>query len=289
VQARAGSSEMARRIGQGIRAALPAVAQDFLRQQRMAIAASIDAGGHVWASLLTGGPGFMQALDDRTVWVDATPIGGDPLLENLAVCRDIGLLAIDLATRRRIRVNGTAELRSDGLYVYTQQVFSNCPKYIQARDFTPEDLAPGETPIVRRTALLTLGHQRALAQADTFFIATAHPEAGGDASHRGGNPGFVRVVDAGTLQFPDYPGNTMFQTLGNLEVNPRAGLLFIDFERGTTLQLTGKASVIWDAERRAVFTGAERVVEVHVEEAIEIEGGNKLRWRLLSYSPFNPA
>jgi hypothetical protein len=290
VQARAGSLEMARRIGLGIKATLPAAAQNFLRQQWMAIVGSTDVRGWVWASLLAGTPGFMQAVDEQMVRIDAVITAGDPLAENLAVNQDIGLLVIDLATRRRIRVNGVARpLPDGGLSIQTREVFSNCQKYIQAHELIAGATGDSAAPSAQRGALLSAAQQNMIARADTFFIASAHPEAGADASHRGGNPGFVRVVDAGTLEFPDYPGNTMFQTLGNLEINPRAGLLFIDFERGATLQLTALAHVIWSTERAAAFAGAERVVEFQVEEVVEIEGGSPLRWRLGPYSPFNPA
>ena len=140
----------------------------------------------------------------------------------------------------------------------------------------------------QRTATLTPSQRALIAAADTFFIASAHPTGGADASHRGGNPGFVRVLDERTLAFPDYPGNTMFQTLGNLAANPRCGLLFIDYASGATLQLSGTAEILWDRARVAGFAGAERAVEVRVTEVIEYPGALPLRWDLLGYSPFNP-
>jgi predicted pyridoxine 5'-phosphate oxidase superfamily flavin-nucleotide-binding protein len=130
--------------------------------------------------------------------------------------------------------------------------------------------------------------RRLVSGADTFFIASAHPEGGVDASHRGGNPGFVRFLGENALEFPDYSGNTMFNTLGNIAVNPRAGLLFLDFEGGGTLQLTGEARIIWEAGRAVRFAGAERVVEFLVQEAVETRGAVPLRWRFEGYSPFNP-
>ncbi len=128
-----------------------------------------------------------------------------------------------------------------------------------------------------------------VACADTFFIATAHPERGADASHRGGAPGFVRVEGGRRLVWPDYSGNAMFNTLGNLAVDPRAGLLFVNFENGDTLQVSGRAGIIWDEGRAAEFAGAERVVEFDVEEVVDTRGALPLRWRLEEYSPFNPA
>lgn len=124
--------------------------------------------------------------------------------------------------------------------------------------------------------------------ADTFFIASFHPETGADASHRGGHPGFIRVVNAGKILFPDYSGNNMFNTLGNITANPNAGLLFIDFENGSTLQVNGQASVIWDQDRVEEFAGAERLVEFKIRQVIEIANAVPLRWKFSGYSPFNP-
>ncbi|MGE3914031.1 MAG: pyridoxamine 5'-phosphate oxidase family protein, partial [Chloroflexota bacterium] len=136
---------------------------------------------------------------------------------------------------------------------------------------------------------LTADQRQWIERVDTVFIASAHPEGGADASHRGGRPGFVRVQDDGRLLFPDYGGNTMFNTLGNILANPSAALLLVDFEIGATLQLTGQADVIWDAEQIAEFVGAERLVAFDIDEVIEIVGASPLRSRLVSYSPYNPA
>lgn len=89
----------------------------------------------------------------------------------------------------------------------------------------------------------------------------------------------VRFMDENTLQFPDYSGNTAFNTPGNIAANPSAGPLFLDFERGVTLQLTGGARIVWDAWRAARFAGGERVVEFRLQEAVETLGAVPLRWR----------
>jgi uncharacterized protein len=305
VQARAGVQERARRIGNSIRPVMPAAAQEFLRGQPILVVASHDADGRPWASLLAGPPGFTRALDERTVLIAARPAAGDPLGDNLATGGQIGLLAIEFATRKRMRLNGVAEVLSaptDGrpgagltIRAHAQEVYSNCHKYIQAREWTAIPAegaggdAPGFSPTRSRARALTADQQRWIERADTFFIASAHPEGGADVSHRGGLPGFVRVEDDRRLVFPDYAGNTMFNTLGNIAANPSAGLLFLDFESGATLQLTGRAEVIWDADRSAEFTGAERVVVFAIDEAIAIAGAYPLRSRFVGYSPFNPA
>ena len=245
----------------------------------MIVVGCVGADGRVWASLLAGESGFVRALDERTVRVAAAPFPGDPLVEALqGAGTEVGVLAIDLATRRRLRLNGEAERRPDGIYGRTQQVYANCPKYIQAREPVTGGAEPGsQDGYTLRSRGLTDEQRRLLSNADTFFIASAHPEGGADTSHRGGNPGFVRLLDKSTLEFPDYSGNTMFNTLGNIASNPSAGLLFLDFEGGGTLQLTGDARIVWDAGRAARFAGAERVVEFRVQEAVETRGVVALR------------
>jgi predicted pyridoxine 5'-phosphate oxidase superfamily flavin-nucleotide-binding protein len=288
VQTRAGVREKSARIGKSIQPIIPVAAQEFLNSQPMAVLTSLDPIGKVWASLLVGDPGFMRAANERTIEINAMPVEGDPLRENLNANPTIGMIVIEFATRRRMRINGTAEIGQDSkICVHTNQVYANCPKYIQARTWeliaTNSDVPVG----VQRSSELTETQQLMIKNADTFFISSHH-EGGADASHRGGNPGFIKVVDGSRLVFPDYSGNTMFQTLGNLNVNPNCGLLFIDFEMGSTLQLTGTAKIIWDLERIQEFHGAERIIEVQVNEIIQISRSKHLRWEFPNFSPFNP-
>ena len=282
VQARAGVSESASRIGRGIHDFLPPLAQGFLEDQRLAVGASVGAEGSVWASLLTGPPGFLQAIDDRTVRVTPLPVPGDALRERIRVNPSFGMVAIDFAKRRRIRVNGDAELvPGDGFLLHVHQAYANCPKHIQERTLVARtaesagDVVAEPQPI-HTSRELTRAQRVRIARADTFFIASYHPEAGADASHRGGNPGFVRVVDPRTLVFPDYAGNTMFQTLGNFAVTPAVGLLFIDFANGDLLQLGGTARVLWDDQRIARTGEAERLVEITLARVVDIARGSPL-------------
>ena len=289
VQARAGVQDEAQHSERVIKTTMKPVAQEFLRQQPMAFIASVDAEEWVWASVVAGPPGFMVAIDEGTIHIGAAPTVSDPLQGNLRVNSDVGLLIMEFATRRRMRVNGRAELQPDGsFYVHAQQVYANCPKYIQARRF--EIIAPGEqnTSDVSRSDKLTAKQLQWITQADTFFIASADPEGSADASHRGGNPGFVTATDADTLIWPDYVGNMMFNTLGNIAANPKAGLLFLDFDAGSTLQLIGEANIIWDTEQIAKYKGAERLLSYRVQEVLETERRLPLRWEFESYSPFNP-
>lgn len=217
----------------------------------------------------------------------ALPGDGDPLRGALGEGSEVGLVVLDLSTRRRLRLNGPASAGADGFTLRTRQVYANCTRYIQARSCEPS----GEhqaSRAVSRTDALGDELQQWIGRADTFFIASAHPEGGADASHRGGFPGFVRVVDGRTLTWPDYDGNRMFNTLGNLVDNPRAGLLFLDFENGRTLQLSGTAFAAWDPARAAGHPGAQRLVDFSMEEAVVTDGATALRWRFVDYSPDNP-
>jgi len=223
----------------------------------------------------------------NTVRIESAPAPGDPLGANLAANPLVGLLAIDLVTRRRYRVNGFATVRSGGIDVAVVQAYGNCPKYIQRREPVSVVQPAPDLPVTHGTALSDAWRAR-IERADTFFLATAHPTAGADVSHRGGAPGFVRVLDERTLAWPDYQGNMMFMSLGNIAANPAAGILLVDFESGDVLQLTGEARIDWNPERAATLAGAERVIELRVDEVIDAPGASPLRWRLVETSPFNP-
>lgn len=288
VQARAGVQAEAANLGQSLVPIVKPAAQAFLRQQQLAIAASIDSQDRVWASLLTGEPGFVRAVGERSVQVTAMP-SSDLLWQNLQHRSDIGLLVIDLATRRRLRLNGTAELQPNGtLKIQTQQSYFNCPKYIQLRQLQPSIDAISRPEQFQPTTQLSPTQEQWINRSDTFFITSFHPTAGADASHRGGYPGFVQVTRADRLIFPDYAGNNMFNTLGNLVVNSRAGLLFVDFEQGDTLQLTGTAQIIWQGQQLSNFAGAQRLIEFQIEQVLYTRNATALRWQFQEYSPANP-
>jgi predicted pyridoxine 5'-phosphate oxidase superfamily flavin-nucleotide-binding protein len=289
VQERAGRAAQADKLGRGIHEEIPDVFQPFLREQRLIIAGAADGGGRLWATALYGPRGFVQARDPHTLAIAARPLAGDALADAWRPGTAVGLLAIELATRRRVRLNGTlASVDGEGSLLRMREVFGNCPRYIQTRALPADGAAPAGGSSARRTAELDAAQRDWIAGADTFFIASAHPTRGADASHRGGTAGFVQLRDARTLRWPDYAGNGMFQTLGNLAAHPEAGLLFIDFAAGAVLQLNGTARVSWDAADAAALRGAERVVEFTVAAVVERRAVLPAGWRLLEASPHNP-
>ena len=295
LQARAGIAERMAEIGPRVlRDHMPEQHRSFFAQLPFLIAGSLDGEGRPWASVLAAPPGFAHSPDPRHLRVDGLPLANDPLAAALAVGAPLGLLGIEPHTRRRNRMNGTVEaLDARGFSVEVGQSFGNCPKYIQAREpvFVGGAPAAGFGP---RLEGLDAAARRMVRAADTFFIATAHPSAGNarspaegvDVSHRGGRPGFVRLEGEGTLTVPDFTGNTFFNTLGNIALNPMAGLLFVDFETGDLLQLSVKAEVLWGGPEVDAVAGAERLLRMEVLAAQHAPRALPLRFGAASLSPF---
>jgi predicted pyridoxine 5'-phosphate oxidase superfamily flavin-nucleotide-binding protein len=267
VQARAGVRNEAARVGHSIHDAIPPIAARFLEERSWVVIATAEEDGRPWISLLAGSPGFVRVEGARTVTLAATPRPGDPLERTVSGSGYAGLLAIDLATRRRMRLNGALHREPDGrLRIEASQVFANCPRYIHQR---PDPLPPGAGGSARRGEVLTDRQRDWIRGADTCFIGTLHPGHGADASHRGGPPGFIQV-DGQRLVWPDYAGNMMYTTLGNITEHPRAGLLVPDFATGALLLVSGQAGIVWDEARVARVPGAERLVELEVDAVVEL-------------------
>ncbi|MDX6759529.1 MULTISPECIES: pyridoxamine 5'-phosphate oxidase family protein [Streptomyces] len=277
VQERVGVRGPAEHVGRSIGTGIRDVAAAFLELQPHLVVGAADGAGRMWASWLTGPPGFVRATGPRRISVAGGPPAGDPLAEALATAGTrVGTIALDPRTRRRMRLNGTLAATARGFAVEAEQVFANCPKYLQKRQ--PLEVVAEGAGVVRRGDALTPGQVRAVRGADTFFIATTAEADGVDASHRGGLPGFVEVLSPVELAWPDYAGNAMFLTLGNLTADPRAGLLFPDWENGSVLQLSGRARTEFapDGGRRTLF---------RVESVVEAVHPGRLLWSTPEFSP----
>jgi uncharacterized protein len=257
----------------------------FLAMQQIAAISTMDSDGRVWASLRTGPRGFLRAVDELTLEIGGESHPDDPLLANLASTAPAGAVVINLAARQRVRVNGDAQINQAGeMHMTVNQVYGNCPQYIQARE-AHGDRPPSQAS-AKRGSSLDDRWRRWIEGADTFFLATAHPQSGLDASHRGGRPGFVRVENERQLLFPDYAGNKMFNSLGNISSYPKAGLLFVDFQSGAGLQLSGTANILWKDSRLADFPDAQRLITVDVERVIELPQVTRLEFEFRGYSPY---
>ncbi|NCE86241.1 MULTISPECIES: pyridoxamine 5'-phosphate oxidase family protein [Pseudomonas] len=273
-----------------IRDHLPEQHRDFYPLLPYLVLGVVDEQGIPWATMLEGAPGFAHSPDPQTLQIDSLPSTGDPARTALHVGASVGLLGIDLNTRRRNRMNGRIEaLDHDGFSVDVVHTYGNCPKYIQLRPVDAIARKPGTQ--VERLDGLDDAAQMMIRNADTFFVAS-YVEVDGqrsvDVSHRGGNSGFVRV-EGNVLTIPDFAGNLFFNTLGNLQVNPVAGLLFIDFESGEVLHLAGRTSLILEGPEVARFEGAQRLWTVTVEQVIRRPAALALRWQFAEFSPFSLA
>lgn len=264
---------------------LPEQHREFYSCLPFVVAAARDQSGQPWATLLAGPPGFIQSPDAGHLQFASQALPGDALELSLTAGAEIGLLGIDLETRRRNRVNGRlGEGSTKGLEFQVGQAFGNCPQYITERAWRSVEVSRGDTSATHHRRLDARA-QKWIATADTFFIASGYRGSDGDraaygmdASHRGGPAGFVEVTGENQLRFPDYAGNNHFNTIGNLLMDPRAGLLFVDFEGGGMLQLTGRIRIDWDSPAVAAHPGARRLVIFELEEAVELDAALPLRW-----------
>jgi uncharacterized protein len=259
--------------------------RQFYPQLPFIVAGAVDGAGDAWATILSGRPGFLRSPDPHRLSIAAARDPQDPADGGINDGDAVGLLGIELHTRRRNRLNGL--VRRDGAAAFdvlVQQSFGNCPQYIQLRDFafvrdpaTPSGAAPQALDRLDQRARAVIGG------ADTFFVASyvegAERRRAVDVSHRGGRPGFVRVGADGVLTIPDFSGNRFFNTLGNLIANPKAGLLFVNFETGDLLQLTGDAEVILGSPEIGSFQGAERLWRFAPRRILHRPDALPLRWR----------
>ncbi|MBR0874046.1 pyridoxamine 5'-phosphate oxidase family protein [Bradyrhizobium tropiciagri] len=284
IQQKVGVAERMETVGQRVvRDFMPDQHRDFYGQIPFIIVGSVDRDGDAWASLLAGRPGFIASPTPRSLEIDARPDPSDPVSAGMRDGDAIGLLGIELHTRRRNRANGWLRASSGkALGFDLDQSFGNCSQYIQLRDFSfvraPDEPFAGE---IEASAALDQAAREMIRAADTFFVASyadREDRRQVDVSHRGGKAGFVRLADDGTLTIPDFAGNLFFATLGNILVNGKAGLVFVDFATGDILQMTGDAEVILDSPEIAAFQGAERLWSFRARRVVRRRGALPLRW-----------
>jgi predicted pyridoxine 5'-phosphate oxidase superfamily flavin-nucleotide-binding protein len=282
VQSRAGVREVAERIGgRMVASSMAGVFRALFEELPYVVVAAVGPDGAPHASMLVGRPGFVSSPDDRTLVIDAAVPSGDPIHEGLTAGAPVGLLGIQLETRRRTRANGVVLERSGArLVIRVQESFGNCPQYIQSREIL--DVTSRKAPTaIDEHAILSKRALEIVARADTTFIASVSAGRRVDVSHRGGRRGFVRSAleaEHTVLTMPDFSGNNLFMTLGNLAEDPRAGLAIVDFESGALLSLTGTTSLVWDGPELASFAGAERLVRFAVTGGRLLEGAIPFAW-----------
>lgn len=295
IQARLGVEEQMDKVARKIiRSYMPQQHREFYQQLPFVVLGGVDTNGDVWASLRFGKPGFMTSPDDKSLCINKQIVQGDPLENVLKTGNHIGLLGIELHTRRRNRLTTRiAAINDTHMQLAVDQSFGNCPQYIQLRDFEfirdpATAAANSEVEHFSQFSEQDISH---ISNADTFFVASVAPVTdnqitqGADVSHRGGRAGFV-LVEGNTLLVPDYAGNNLYNTLGNFLLNPKAGLCFPDFKTGDLLLLSGSVEIVWENEPLVeLFKGAERAWRFTLNKGIRLKSSMPLRWSFQDYSP----
>eukprot|EP01105_Mastigella_eilhardi_P007848 TRINITY_DN1957_c0_g1_i13.p1 TRINITY_DN1957_c0_g1~~TRINITY_DN1957_c0_g1_i13.p1 ORF type:complete len:692 (-),score=129.50 TRINITY_DN1957_c0_g1_i13:366-2441(-) len=210
----------------------------------------------------------------------------------------VSLTFLEFETRKRYRVSGVIcdPLTEGGFSVTTMECFSICPRYIQQR--TIDFVCPAEE-MPKPVAHSSLQQQdpsrlpedliEFITSRDTMFITSVNPELarGVDSSHRGGRPGFVRVVDKSKLVWGDYHGKGMFQVLGNTLICDKVGVTFVDFEHGHTLQVTGTLRVVW-VDPKDGLDHCPRVCIFSISRWLYTEFASAFHWKFLALSSHHP-
>jgi predicted pyridoxine 5'-phosphate oxidase superfamily flavin-nucleotide-binding protein len=283
IQSSVGMADKMEAIGRRVvREYMPDQHRQFFGQLPFAVFGAVDQQGDVWATLRAGEEGFLFSPDPQRLLAALPRVADDPADAGMEHGAAIGMLGIELHTRRRNRLNGTL-LRGagDSAEILVDESFGNCPQYIHLRDYRFERSVHESSglPPVQSVRLDAMARQL-IAGAGTFFVASYADEGRRrvDVSHRGGMPGFVHVAADGTLTMPDYSGNRFFNTLGNIRLNGKAGLVFPDFTSGGLLQISGDAEVLLDAPELAQFEGAERLWRLKPRRIVWREDALPLRW-----------
>jgi predicted pyridoxine 5'-phosphate oxidase superfamily flavin-nucleotide-binding protein len=283
IQSSVGMAEKMDAIGRKvIREFMPDQHRQFFEQLPFAVFGTVDAQGDVWATLRAGEEGFLHSPDSRRLLATLPRVPDDPADAGMKHGAAIGMLGIELHTRRRNRLNGTLRRGAGAAAeISVDESFGNCPQYIHVRDYRFERSVdePSGLPPVSSTRLDSMA-RHLIESAGTFFVASYSDDGRRrvDVSHRGGMPGFVQVAGDGTLTIPDYSGNRFFSTLGNILLNGKAGLVFPDFASGGLLQMSGDAEVVLDSPELARFEGAERLWRFTPRRIVWREDALPLRW-----------
>ncbi|NYT87049.1 pyridoxamine 5'-phosphate oxidase family protein [Pollutimonas harenae] len=283
IQEKLGVAERMEEVGRRVvRNFMPDQHRDFYAQLPFIVLGSVDSEEDAWATFLEGNPGFMFSPTRTTLNIAARPNPEDPACQGMKEGDPVGLLGIEMHTRRRNRMNGVLSNTKQGFRVDVDQSFGNCPRYIQLRNFRfDRDPGVGDTGQLEALAAIDPAARALIERTDSFFVASYADREGHrqvDVSHRGGKAGFVRVAHDGMLTIPDFNGNLFFATLGNILLNGKAGLLFVDFETGDMLHMTGDAEVILESPDIAAFRGAERLWTFRARKIVRRRGGLALRW-----------
>ncbi|KAG0316533.1 hypothetical protein BGZ99_006837 [Dissophora globulifera] len=284
---------------------------------------TLDKEGRPWVSMVTGPRGFMGNSQGLTLEVKTIMPPSDPIFANLnrgEVCRNgshkFGGISIDFTNRRRNKINGAAfpaeilvaDEETGELHVRftVEQTIGNCPKYVTIRKMGPtKGYARHLDSVEKPPALAASGGydgpelseeaKAVIHQADCLFLSTRYIDddlpdqtSGMDCNHRGGNPGFAQLR-GNKIIFPDYSGNRFFNSLGNLIHDNRIGLLFVNFDNGDLLHVTGRAELFFGKEAQEHYPHSKLCILVTVDDHFLRKDALPFTMSTKELSPYNPA
>ncbi|QIX02034.1 hypothetical protein AMS68_007551 [Peltaster fructicola] len=258
------------------------------------VAIGVLKDGKPWTSVWGGESGLGKAIAQGVIGVRTAVPGCDPVVEELfqdGLVREEGQgrmvsgLTIDLEARKRVKFFGRTIVAAlkDGeaqLVLKVEQSLGNCPKYLNKRRITSVSPAPTLISETLSSQALDL-----INKTDLFFITSSYNEDM-DTNHRGGPPGFLRCVDS-TLYWPEYSGNRLYQTLGNLKLNPLAGISVPDFVTGDMLYMTGRAEILVGDDAK-ILPKTNLAVKFVVESTRFVQQALPFRGAAGDPSPYNP-
>ena len=267
--------------------------KEFFENLPYVFVALQDNDGRPWMSIMQGRPGFINSPDETTLNLSGEVAGAVLLNLQTQENKPIGLVGLDLSNRRRNRLNGNLKksVNHGILSIAVGHSFGNCPKYIQLRNFEFNGNADqpdhGGNNSVDFFTKFDKSDSDLIERSDTLFIASAEKGGGNlDASHRGGKPGFVRVDSESKLWFNDYPGNNLYQTFGNVHGYSTVGLMFLDFESGDLLLLSGQAKIETTEKPSGHGKFLPRRFSFTLEKGARLKQAVYGRWTLQEMSPF---
>ena len=293
VQKITGEGEIAKQRIPMISDALHPRSIPFIEHQILAFLGSEDSQKNIWLSLIVGKRGFIKIPSLQNIRFDLSNIVSnkqDIFFENIKSNPTVGLLFHEAARRARYRAWGIAHSEGNKLSFDIRMGYPSCPKHIQRELIEVTEDANLISSKHEKGSVLGKPEKEWIRTAHTFFIATQTKKGDIESSHRGGQPGFIEILENGLLRVPDYLGNSMFSTLGNIYENPKAALLFVDYNKGETLQLTGSAELQFDQNSEKDFhksgeTG--RFWTFKTTQWIRTINHHKVNTQFIDYSPFN--
>ena len=186
-----------------------------------------------------------------------------------------------------VQVAGEPDSEQDQVQLVTKidQSLGNCPKYLNQYEIHP--VAIVRSKLLHTGPTLPEEGKALIAKSDMFFLSTI-TETDQDVNHRGGPSGFVRVISSSEIIYPEYSGNRLYQSLGNLRLNPKIGIVFPDYETGDALYITGTADILIGKDAAGMLPGSNLAVKVTIDEARLVKAGLPFRGVRKTPSPYNP-